>query len=54
MYKRQAYNLLIEKKKAIKKIEYILTALDEVPLISYPISLKKIKRGLIDDVNEYV
>lgn len=52
--KHNAYNLLIEKKKAIKKIEYILTALDEVPLISYPISLKKIKRGLIDDVNEYV
>lgn len=47
-------NLLIGKKKAIKRIDYILKALENVSAHSYPISLKKIKRGILDDISEYV
>lgn len=42
--------LLINKKKAIKKVEYILPILDKIQFISFPNSLKQIKRGLIEDI----
>lgn len=47
-------NLLLKKHKAIKGIDYILNALDNVKPQVYPNSLKKIKNGILDDVLEYV
>lgn len=47
-------SLLKDKKKAIKKIDYILKALENVRPQSYPISLKKIKRGIMEDISQYI
>lgn len=47
-------NLLLQKHKAIKSIDYILKALDNVRSQAYPISLKKIKNGILDDILEFV
>ena len=46
--------LLIKKKKVIKKIENILNAMNTVQYRSYPISLRKIKSGLLEDINQYL
>ena len=46
--------LLIKKKKVIKKIENILNAMNAVQYRSYPISLRKIKSGLLEDINQYL
>lgn len=46
--------LLIRKKKVIKKIENILKAMNAVQYRSYPISLRKIKSGLLEDINQYL
>lgn len=46
--------LLINKKKVIKRIENILSALEGVNTKNYPISLRKIKKALIEDISEYL
>lgn len=47
-------HLLVNKKNAIKKVDYILKALENVSPQSYPISLKKIKRGILEDIFQYI
>ncbi|MGE8206051.1 hypothetical protein ACQKP0_16025 [Heyndrickxia sp. NPDC080065] len=47
-------SLLLQKKSAIKGIDYILKALENVKSQSYPISLRKIKNALLDDISDYV
>lgn len=44
--------LLTKNSKAIKKIELILSILEDIPVINYPESYLKIKNAIIEDINK--